>query len=710
MSRFRPAARPAGAFSALACALATAFSAHAADDPLRTLDTVRVLDTRAGTLGLATSTGSSLGLDALQTPASLTVVTRAQLEQRGDASLNDAISRAGAISAMPHPGNGLSALSSRGFTDSASVMRLYDGLRQYGGIGVTFPFDTWSIERIEVLRGPASVLYGDGAIGGVVNIVPKKPHLGAIENEVQLTLGSEDTARLGFGSGGALSPTLAYRVDASGNYSGGWVDRGRSADATFNGALLWQPRADLQFTLTHAEGYQAPMRYFGTPLVNGQQLDALRHRNYNVADSMIRFRDRWSQLDAVWTPNASVEWRTRLYQVDSQRDWRNAERYVFNPASGLIDRSDNTEITHRQDQTGLTSTLRLTGTLGGFGNALAIGVDANRAHFTHTNNTYTGSSGPVDPFNPVPGQFASAAPNIPRYRNSAEQVALFAEDRIALTERWSLLGGLRHDRATIERTDLVSGQAAFSKRYSSTGWRTGTVFAVTPGFSVYAQYAQAADPVSGLLMISPANGVFDLSKGRQVEVGVKQAFDRGEWTLAAYRIRKTGLLSRDPLDPSQRVQIGAQTSRGIEASLNWEFAPDWSLDLNATVLKAEFEDFLETTGTPPRLVSRDGNVPPNVAERLANAWLGWRFLPDWQLAGGVRYVGKRYADNANTLELPGYATTDLSLSWQARPATRITARVFNVFDKAYYSTAYYTATQWLLGADRRVELSLDHRF
>ncbi|WP_251273872.1 TonB-dependent receptor domain-containing protein, partial [Enterobacter hormaechei] len=110
------------------------------------------------------------------------------------------------------------------------------------------------------------------------------------------------------------------------------------------------------------------------------------------------------------------------------------------------------------------------------------------------------------------------------------------------------------------------------------------------------------------------------------------------------------------------------------------------------------------------LVSRDGNVPPNVAERLANVWLSWQFAPDWSAAGGVRYVGKRYADNANTLELPGYSTTDLALTWQAAPRTRLSARLFNVFDKAYYATAYYTSTQWLLGADRRVEFTVDHRF
>ena len=675
-----------------------------------TLDTVRVVDTRSGGLSAIASTGSALGLGVLETPASLTVISRAELEQRGDANLTDAITRAGAISALPHPGNGLSALSSRGFTDSASVMRLYDGLRQYGGVGVTFPFDTWSIERIEVLRGPASVIHGDGAIGGVVNIVPKKPSRGAVENEISMTVGSEDTARFGFGSGGALSPELAYRLDVSGNYSRGWVDRGHNGDATFSGAVLWQARPDLRFTLTHAEGYQRPMRYFGTPLVDGRQLEALRHRNYNVADSLIRFRDRWTQLDAVWAPDSNVEWRTRAYQVDSRRDWRNAEAYVYNDDTGLIDRSDNTQITHDQEQTGLTSTLRLRGPLGAFSNRFAVGLDANRAHFRHTNNTYSGSSGPVDPFHPVPGEFVSDAPNLPRYRNSAEQYALFVEDRLSLGERWSVLGGVRHDRARVDRADLISGQPAFSKTYSSTGWRAGTVFAMRPTLSLYAQYSQAADPVSGLLMISPGNSTFDLSRGRQVEVGMKQAFDGGEWTLAAYRIRKTGLLSRDPLDPSRSLQVGAQGSKGIEASLNWSFAPQWSLDANATLLRARFEDFLESSGSPPVAVSRDGNVPPNVAERLANVWLGWQFLPAWNLAGGVRHVGKRYANSSNTLELPGYSTTDLALTWQPAARTRVTARVFNLFDRTFYTTAYYTDTQWLLGADRRVEVSFDHRF
>ena len=662
------------------------------------------------TLDTPATTGSNLGLTPRQTPASLDIITRQQLDDRGDANVVDAITRAGAISAMPHPGNGLSALSTRGFTDSTSVMRLYDGLRQYGGVGVTFPFDTWSIERIEVLRGPASVIYGDGAIGGVVNIVPKKPTQGPIRSEVQATVGTEDTARLGLGSGGALTDQLSYRLDVSGNHTAGWVDRGDSGDATFSGALRWDAAPDLSFTLSHAYGYQRPMRYFGTPLVDGRQLESLRDKNYNVRDSFMRYRDQWTQLDATWTPNDATTLRTRLYHVGSKRDWRNAEAYVYDPGSGLIDRSDNTAISHDQSQTGLTTDAAFKGKLGGLDNTLSVGFDVNHSTFKHTNNTYVGTSGPVDPYDFDPGYFDSDVPFIPRYRNKAEQYSLFAEDRVALTRQWSVLGGLRYDHARLQRQDLVAGRQVLDRTYSDIGWRVGTVYDIQPDLSVYAQYAEAADPVGGLLMLSPSNADFDMSRGKQVEVGVKQGFwnGRGEWTLAAYHIRKSNLLTRDPANPSLRVQVGEQSSRGLEASLAMAFAPGWKLEANATVLRAKYDDFTESAGG--MAVSREGKVPPNVAERLANLWLSWNFQPGWTAMGGLRYVGKRYADSANTLELPSYTTTDLALRWDMNRDTTVSLRGYNVFNRAYFTTAYYTSTQWLYGADRRVELTLNHRF
>ena len=707
----RPARAGLGLNAALLLLLAPA--AALAQDSERTLADVVVSASEGGaglSLKAPAATGSTLGLTPMETPASLDVISREQLEQRGDRSLNDAITRAAGISAMGHPGNGGSALSTRGFTDGTSVMRLYDGLRQYGGIGVTFPFDTWSVERIEVLRGPASVIYGDGAIGGVVNVIPKKPTRGPIENEVEATVGTQGTARLGLGSGGAIDERWSYRVDLSGSRSDGWVDRGDNRDATFSGALQFDPSAELSLRLSHAHGYQEPMRYFGTPLVNGRQLSALRDKNYNVADAEIRYRDDWTALDATWTPNAATTVRARLYHIESQRNWRNAERYVYNAGTGLIDRSDNTDIQHDQRQTGFTANAAFEGQLFGLDNTVSVGFDVNRSRFRHSNNTYVGSSGPVDPYDPVPGAFQSSIPTIPRYRNTAEQHAVFIEDKLALNAQWTLIAGLRRDHADISRKDLLTGSRAFEQTYDDTGWRLGTVFQLNPDLALYAQYAEAADPVSALLMLSTANSAFDLARGRQSEIGLKQRFwqGKGEWTLAAYEIVKTDMLTRDAANPALRVQVGQQSSRGIETSVAADFAAGWRVEANAALLRARYDDFTESVGGVA--TSRDGKTPPNVPERLANLWLSWHFLPQWTANAGLRHVGKRYADNANTLKLPAYTTTDLSLRWDMARSTSLTLSGYNVFDKEYFTTAYYTATQWLYGPGRRVELTLNHRF
>ena len=688
-----------------------AFVTHSAfAQETATLPTVTVTGQDALGLDRPVSTGSNLDLTPMQIPASVDVITREQLEARGDTSLVDAITRSAGITSLAHPGNSGSSLSARGFTDTTSVMRLYDGTRQYGGVGLSFPFDTWAIDRIEVLHGPASVIYGDGAIGGVVNVIPKKPTRGPIRNEVQATVGTEGKRGLAFGSGGSLNDMLSYRLDLSGERSDGWVDRGDSKNLSFSGAVQLDVSPELMFKLSHAQGKQNPMRYFGTPLVNGQPLRAVRDRNYNVSDSEIEYRDRWTEASVRWSPNSDVVVRSKLYHIQSDRYYRNAETYAYNPTTGLVDRSGNTEIGHDQTQTGNTTDATFSGSMFGMDNQVSVGFDVNTSSFQHSNNTYTGSSGPVDLFNPVPGLYNSTIPYIPRYRNKAEQYSLFAEDRLELTSKLSVVGGVRFDHTNVSRQDLVAGNQAFDSRYSNTGWRLGTVYQVQPDMSVYAQFSKAADPVSGMLMLSPANSAFKLSTGKQVEVGVKQSFwgKSGDWTLAAYHITKNNLLTRDTIDPALRVQVGERSSRGVEGTLSLALAKTIQLDVNAALLRARYDDFTESVGGVA--VSRNGNVPTDVPERTANVWVGWKIQPDWTLSGGLRYVGKRYADNANTLELPAYTTADMALQWRATPATTITLRGYNVFDKYYFTTAYYTTNQWFVAEGRRVQVTLNHRF
>lgn len=701
---------PARTCISLACFLVTSSLAGAATASETTLPTV-VVSSRMDNGGLQaqTSTGSNLDLSRFDTPASVDVITRKQLEERGDINLLDAITRAPGISAMPHPGNGNSSVSARGFTDTVSVMRLYDGMRQYGGAGLTFPFDTWAVERIEVLRGPASVIYGDGAIGGVINVIPKQPSRGAPQHELQLGIGNENSRRAAFGSGGEIDEHWSYRFDASGERSDGWVDMGEHSNRSVSGAIRLEVSPDLNVRLSAAKGKQEPMRYFGTPLIDGKPVSAIARKNYNVADSIMQFDDHWIDLLVNWSPSAGTKVRSRFYDIGSDRHWRDVEGYYYNPSTRLLDRADATEIYHDQSQSGNTTDITSMGNLYGRPNQVSVGFDFNSTDFTHTNNTYVGSAPSVDLYNPVPGYFSSPVATIPRYHSDAKQYALFAEDRLELSTQWSALAGLRYDHAELSRQDLVANKQAYQRTFTNVGWRFGTVYQATPSLAFYGQYARAADPIGALVFLSAANSKFESATGRQLEFGIKHAFAaRSEWTLAAYEISKKNLLTRDSKNPSQSIQVGERSSRGLEATLTASLAPGLSIEANASLLRARFEEFSESIGG--KLVSRAGKTPPDVPKRLANLWLNWEMLSAWTASAGWRYVGERNADNANTLKLPGYAVTDLSLRWKATPRTDIALRAANVFDKRYFSTAYYMPEQWFYGADRKIDLVLNHRF
>ena len=141
-----------------------------------------------------------------------------------------------------------------------------------------------------------------------------------------------------------------------------------------------------------------------------------------------------------------------------------------------------------------------------------------------------------------------------------------------MTDQLSLVGGIRQDEPTIERTDYVSpATASFEKSYHATSWRAGAVYEPIKNLAFYGQYSVAVDPVSNLITMTGGNSNFQLSIGKEAEVGVKQSFwgGRGEWTVAGYQIVKNNLLARDPTNPTNTnaVQIGQQSSRGVEASV-----------------------------------------------------------------------------------------------------------------------------------------------
>ena len=567
------------------------------------------VDAESVSLTTPTTAGSRLNLTAMETPASVESLSCEQVRARGDRSVQDAVSRSTGISRTGTPGDGGTSLQARGFTGQSSVMQLYDGNRMYTGMGtVTFPVDTWSVERVDVLRGPASVLYGEGATGAVVNVIPKKPFEGDIENHLRLGYGSYDSQQQAFDSGGSLTDTLSYRLNLNRLRSNGWIDRGDSSSDFISAALRWQATDDLAFTLAHDYGDQRPQNYFGTPLINGRLQDSLRNKNYNVRDDKQHYNDQWTRLTTDWQINDAVSASNELYYLKAQRRWQNAENYNFDADSQQLSRSGYFGIGHKQEQVGDRQTFTFKHSLFGLDSQTVTGVDYNRIRFQLDSNS---------PFNDV----------------------------------------------------LPNGQP-----------------------------------------LDPSQQQYDLSTARLTEIRLKQLFwdQRGEFTLAAYRIVKKKLLTDDPDNPTLKQQVGQQSSNGLEASLDLQLPNAWQLQANAAIVKARYDDFSEVVNG--QTLSYNGNRPVDVPRRTANLWLN-KALTDEQKAGaGVRYVDARYADMANRNELPSYTVVDATLSWRALRNTTLGVQVNNLFDRRYAQSQYNGGQQWILGEPRSFLVTADYTF
>ncbi len=666
-------------------------------------------------LDVPTQTGSRLGLTPLETPASVDIVPGETIKERKQTTVTQAVTQdATGFTSTASPGNGGTGLSARGFTGHNSVMQLYDGTRLYVGSGtVTFPFDTWSAERIEVLRGPASVLYGEGAIGGVINVVPKKP-TDYFTGEGEVAIGTDGMRRFGAGAGGPISDQVSYRLDASGMQSNGWMDaHGEFNSLALSGAVSYRPLKELKFTLSHDYSEQNPLSYWGTPLINGRIPDWIRFKSFNVNDNDTNFIDNWTQLKTEWSPNAWFSLRNIAYRLNSDRHWRNVETYDYretNPNAGLVERSSYTEIFHDQEQYGnrLDATFR-TALGGGVKNELVVGFDVNQIKFRHTNNNNTDRPGTppnrtsfVDPFNPQPGNFIAVRSVIPAWESHTTQHSLFAEDRLTLSKELSLVAGIRLDEPTIERNNLRRTGVTTQRDFSSMPWRVGAVFTPIPDLAFYAQYSTGIDALGNLISLSETQLFTELATGRQYEVGVKQSFwnGLGEWTLAAYDIEKKNLLSRDPNDPTNIRQIGAQSSRGIEASVALQVTDTVRYEGNATVLEAQYDEFTNTTGG---FIDFSGNRPPNVPLQVVNNWLSWAFMPQWEAHVGVQWVGTTYNDDANLVKRPTYTVVNLGLDYEVTEKSEISVWLFNAFDEVYATGG--NSTEWQLAPPRSAEIS-----
>lgn len=733
MKRLQRLRRPAAVI--LTTAVAQAATAQTVPGSSVTLDTIKVVgdrDAERRQLDKTNSTGSRLGLTALETPASVEVLNQQTMQERGARTFTEALRGAAGV-IVGDPPSAPGTISMRGFT---STLTLYDGLRVSGAGVVNRIQDTWNYERIEVLKGPASVLNGDTAVGGIVNYITKQPDRDNPGGEAMLALGSYGSKRAGVGYEGALGSMGAFRFDFSRNDSkhGLVPNVGEKVDHLTAGArfdLTPSTRMDVSLDYLHDDN----RGYFGTPLVpasfatestdvvstpDGRVIDErIAKRNYNTPDNENASETYWlrgrltHRLAGGWTA------RNELAFNKADRIFKNSESAVFQAPGDIV--RDQTLITH--DTQYLVNRLDALheGDIGGLANKFNIGIEGARSHFDSERRFSDGSvttraSLLVPALGPSPGNYdlspalTTGAGNRSDQTTRVTNYAVFAEDALRATQALTVVAGLRRERTEIDRTiaDLNAGtSSAYGTNFNSTSGRLGLVYAATPQTSLYAQFSSATLPVGSLFLLSSANTAFKPSKGRQLETGFKQVIPdtRFEWTAAVYYIELDNVLSRSADNPNVTVNNGKQSSRGLELTAAWRPWNQLSLSGNLSMLNARYDTLREADG-----VSRVGNTPTNVPERLANLFAAYRFesVPV-DLTLGLNHTGKIYTDTANTIRINGHTTADVGATYRWQNVA-LTTRVRNVTDKLYATYAGRATSQVLLAPRRTFEVSAQVSF
>ncbi|MET3911830.1 iron complex outermembrane receptor protein [Bradyrhizobium sp. S3.3.6] len=731
----RKQAKPAGRDAASARRTAARRAAAAAAAP-KPVVPIAAAPTPLNSNVVAES-ASRLGLTVLETPATVEVISAETMREQGYRTVSDVAQGAVGVTAGDNPAEP-SAFSMRGFTNS-QINTLYNGIKIGPQNMTSRIMDTANLEAVEILKGPASLISGEGAAGGAINFVSRQPHTGPIRNEADFSYDSLNSFRAHYGSGGSTNVEgLDYRFDVSRSTLNGFADDTNTRTLDVSGQLNYRISDSLKVWGAIEYREDRSRAYWGAPLVpvafsgshatagivsgsyvssfNPSNLgpitidDRTFNTNYNVLDNRNVAQEVWLRggFELKLAPDLTL--KSQAYAYGAERSWFNNEVEAFNTATNTVDRS-RFYVAHSQRLVGNVTDLTWDANIAGFDNRLVTTLSSSYLDFVRPGAFKPlGDSVPLVDFDR--GFYGPLT--IQQQTARIDNEALSFEDRLKLTRTFALIGGLRVEHIGLDRnsTDpagLVKADFPFSKSWAPVTGRIGYTWEAVPGLTFFSQYATGADvSANNIFLVAPTQNL-DLTTARTYETGVKHVLwdNRAEWSFSAYDILRKNVYAA--AGGMQLNIAGRQESKGVELAGSIRPIEPLRLWGNIAYVDARYAGYDFAGG------SFSGNTPPNVPRIVANAGASWRFFTPWPVEVGItgRHVGDRYNSDANTVTMNAYTVGDLyafvdipKTVFNAADQARVTFRVRNFTDKRYaiWGDPFYP-DQILLGAPRTYEIS-----
>ncbi|WP_047308588.1 TonB-dependent siderophore receptor [Rhodopseudomonas palustris] len=638
------------------------------------------------------ATATKTDTPVLETPQSISTVTRRQMDDQNVQTVANALRYSAGVLSDADTNSRFDSVFIRGFGafgTATNYVSFLDGLKlPRGQAFANTAIDPFLLDRVEVLKGPSAVLYGQTSPGGLVNQISRMPSA-VPYNEVRVEGGTYGRIQSGVTSQGALDKDghWLYSLSAIGRTSGTRYDNVDEQRFAVAPALTWAPDMDTRFTVQSYYQKDPKGGYFNS--LYPTSLAPLQYRPYlnsklNVGDPGFDAFEREQygigyQFDKRLNEVVSVKSSLRYSHVDI--DFKSLQMNAPLTAIGTIPRWAIRSI---EDVGGLSTDNRVQFDFatGALQHKIITGVDYQN---TLSNWTYQlGGATALNVVNPLYNQPVGSLASLIDSGQKLSQTGLYAQDQISLGG-WRATLGVRHDWAEQSTESRLVGSRS-NQSDDKTTYRAGLLYLFDSGVAPYVSYSTSFEPVTG---VGADGSAFVPTTAEQYEGGIKYqpTFLPILFTASVFDIRQQNVLTPSTV-PGFNVQQGEVRSKGVELEARGNVTD--SLELIGAVT------FLDTRVARSSNALIVGNRPQAVPDFFGSMWANYTFqsgpVTGLTFGGGIRHVGASYGDDANTLRAPAYTVVDAALKYDlvnlapSLKGTTLTLNVNNLFDREYYSS------------------------
>nr|WP_241764030.1 TonB-dependent siderophore receptor [Winslowiella toletana] len=646
-----------------------------------------------GSVAKESASGTKTATPLRKTPQAISVITRQQMDDQAAPSVSDALSyTSGVMTNYRGNSNRNDEVISRGFRYAPKFL---DGLSYglSGQGGAAGQVDPWLLERVEMVHGPASVLYGQVNPGGLINMTSKRPTAESM-HKVKFSSGNQHLAEAAFDFGGALNDdySLFYRLNGIASTKHEFVKNEKQQRMAIAPALTWLPNEDTSITLLTSytnepeAGYRNFLPYAGTVVpVNGNTIPY----DFNVSDTSYHEAKReQTSVGYIFEHNLNdgVSF-TQNFRYSNMSESYKYLVYTSDVAGspGVIGRRPQHDKIE-SEELGIDNQLKALFDTGEVTHTVLGGLDYKWSDVDNQMWLVRGDEYNLNWSNPSRISVDESSMSLSTdTRKKLDQVGVYLQDQLEW-HNWNLLLSGRNDWAEVRTLDRTSDTHSQQNDNKFTG-RAGLLYAFANGVSPYISYSTSFEP--NLNSGAPGSNPFKPTTGEQTEVGVKYQPPGSETmiTVSAFDITQKNITQYNST-LGYNEQIGKVQSKGVETEIHSQLTPEINLMAAYTYTDAVTKE--------SSIAGQVGNTPSTIPRHAASAWGSYRFrdgvLNGLTLGSGVRYTGVAWGDSVGGVTVPHYTLYDAMAKYElgealsALKGTTLQFNVNNLTDEHYVSS------------------------